>query len=236
MSQAVSLTIEKRFQGPAGMGNGGYVSGRVAEAIGDPARIRLLAPTPLDTPLTIETDGDGARLMQGERVLVEGQRLEAPLDLDPPAPPGAADIERARERFPTIAQHMAPDCFVCGPRRDPEEALHLLTGRDPDTQLAADAWVPADDLAAPGGRVATRYLWAALDCPSYFATGLVDVPALLAGIEGEVRRHPEPGERLTVTGWPLGQDGRKYRSASVIHDADGDILALARALWIVPKG
>lgn len=236
MSEPVSLTVENRFQGPAGMGNGGYVSGLVAETIDGPARVRLLAPTPLDGPLQLVATPDGVRLMDGETVLVEGQALATPLDLDPPAPPSLATIEEARQRFPTADQHMAPKCFVCGPERDPNEALHLITGQHPETHLAADRWSPRADLAGDDGLVSTRYLWAALDCPSYFATGLIDLPALLAGIEGEVRRRPSPGETLTVTGWPLGQEGRKYHSASVIHDESGAVIAMARALWVVPKG
>ena len=235
MSEAVSARVENRFRGPAGMGNGGYVSGLVAEAIGGPASFRLFAPTPLDRPLRLVRDAAGARLMDGETMLVEGRPLDAPLDLDPPAPPRDRAIEEARACFPTVDQHMAPECFVCGPLRDPDDALRLLTGCHPETRLAADRWTPRPDLAADDGLVATRYLWAALDCPSYFATGLIDVTALLAGIEGAVSRRPEPGEELTVTGWPLGQEGRKYRSASVVHDADGTVVAMARALWVVPK-
>ena len=239
MSKAVSLIVEKRFQGPEGMGNGGYVSGLVAEAVGGPAKIRLLAPTPLDRELRLVQDADAqvVRLRDGDTVLVEGEALGKPLDLDPiPTPPGDEAIREARANFPTRAQHMAVDCFVCGPDRDPAEALRLLTGRHSDTHLAADHWVPDGSLADADGLIATRYVWAALDCPSYFATGLVDTPALLAGIAGRVVRRPAPGERLTVTGWPLERDGRKHHSGSVIHDADGQAIAMARALWIEPKG
>ena len=237
MPEAVSIIVEKRFRGPEGMGNGGYVSGIVAEAIGSAARIRLHAPTPLDRSLQLVREEEGARLMDGETLLVEGAPLDRPLGIaNLPAPPTDDAIDAARAHFPTCEQHMAPRCFVCGPERDPTEALRLLTGYDPATGLAADRWVPAADLAAADGLVAMRYVWAALDCPSYFATGLIDVPALLAGIEAEVIRRPAPGERLTVTGWSRGQEGRKYRTASVIHGAADDIVAHARALWVVPRG
>ncbi|MCJ7421418.1 hypothetical protein [Sphingomicrobium astaxanthinifaciens] len=228
------VIVDNRFRGPDGMGNGGYVSGLVAEAVGGrAAKIRLHAPTPLDREIALMRDDKGARLVDGDTLLVEGEPLGKPLDLDPiPAPPDDAAIAAARARFPTPAQHMAPRCFVCGPLRDPAEALHLITGHDEQSGLAADRWTPRADLADADGLVATRYVWAALDCPSYFATGLVDTPALLAGLAARVERRPAPGERLTVTGWPLEADGRKLDSGSVIHDAERRVVAIARALWI----
>ncbi|MCM8557822.1 hypothetical protein [Sphingomicrobium sediminis] len=235
MHSSDPIIVDSRFQGPDGMGNGGYVSGLVAEAIGGPAKIRLKAPTPLDIPLTLVRDGSGARLMDGDRLLVEGEPLGKPLDLDPlPSPPGAEAIEAARGSFPTVDQHMAPNCFVCGPKRDPDDALHLLTGCDPATHLAADHWVPRPDLADDDGLVAVRYFCAALDCPSYFATGLIDIPALLAGFAPRIERRPQPGEKLTVTGWPIMRDGRKFHSGSVIHDEAGIPIAMARAFWVAP--
>ncbi|MCJ8190917.1 hypothetical protein [Sphingomicrobium aestuariivivum] len=234
MTASDPIIIDSRFRGPDGMGNGGYVSGVVAEAVGGPAaKVRLHAPTPLDRALQLVRDASGARLMDGDRLLVEAEALGKPLDLDPmPSPPGDEAIARAKAHFPTAEQHMAPRCFVCGPLRDPEEALHLITGHDAASGLAADRWVPRGDLGGANGLVATRYVWAALDCPSYFATGLVDTPALLAGIAAQVQRRPAPGEALTVTGWSLEADGRKLHSGSVIHDESGHAIAMARALWI----
>src|ERR671919_465244 len=53
------LEIPTRFNGPPGSGHGGYVSGRLAELVGEPAEITLRAPTPLGTPLGVERE-DGA--------------------------------------------------------------------------------------------------------------------------------------------------------------------------------
>ncbi len=234
MTHSDPIIIDSRFRGPDGMGNGGYVSGLVAEAVGGNAtKVRLHAPTPLDREIRLVRGDVGARLVDGETLLVEGELLGKPLDLDPmPAPPAAAAIAAAKAAFPAPEVHMAPRCFVCGPLRDPEEALHLLTGYDAKARVAADQWVPRADLAGDDGLVATRYVWAALDCPSYFATGLTDTPALLAGMAARVERRPAPGERLTVTGWPIEADGRKLHSGSVIHDMEGRAIGMARALWI----
>lgn len=227
------IEISGRFCGPDGMGNGGYVSGLVAEAIGGPAKVRLHAPTPLDTDIQLVRDASGARLMDGEQMLVEGEPLGKPLDLDPmPSPPSETLIEACRARFPSPSDHMAPRCFVCGTQRDPADALHICGGFDPEHARAADRWAPAPDLASDDGLVATRYLWAALDCPSYFGAGIGTAMALLAGMAARIVRHPRPGEQLRVTGWPIRSEGRKYHSGSVLHDADGDVIAAARALWV----
>ena len=53
------LTIPPRFNGPAGVGNGGYVCGRIAAYIDGPATVTLRRPPPLDTPMQVERDGDG---------------------------------------------------------------------------------------------------------------------------------------------------------------------------------
>ncbi|NNC46809.1 MAG: hypothetical protein HKO13_00030 [Sphingomonas sp.] len=227
------IEISGCFCGPDGMGNGGYVSGLVAEAISGPAKVRLHAPTPLDTDIQLVRDASGARLMDGEKMLVEGEPLGKPLDLDPmPTPPSDALIEACRARFPSPSEHMAPRCFVCGPERDHADALHICGGFDPEQARAADRWVPATDLAGEDGLVATRYLWAALDCPSYFGAGIGTAMALLAGMAARIVRHPHPGEQLSVTGWPIHSEGRKHHSGSVMHDADGNVIAAARALWV----
>ena len=45
------VEIHRRFRGPPGAGNGGYVAGLLAEWIGGPAEVDLLAPIPLEVPL-----------------------------------------------------------------------------------------------------------------------------------------------------------------------------------------
>lgn len=236
MHRSDPIRISRRFTGPEGMANGGYVAGLVAEAIGGPAKIRLHAPTPLEKDLHIEMEGGIARLTEDGRLLVEGEALGKPLDLSPiPAPPSADEIDVASGNFPDSASHMAPNCFVCGTDRDAEDALCIYAGESPARDVAVASWVPAEDLAGPDGHVRPRYLWAALDCPSYFALGQTDRVALLAGFAARIERPVAPGEKLTVTAWPLEKEGRKMHAGSVIHDEDGDIVAAARALWVDVK-
>ena len=53
--------------------------------------------------------------------------------------------------------------------------------------------------------------------------------------QARVARPVSSGERLRVTGWKLGSDGRKHRAASALHDDSGELVALARTLWIEPR-
>ena len=43
---------------------------------------------------------------------------------------------------------------------------------------------------------------------------------------------PNPGERLRLTGWPIYSEGRKHHAGSVMHDAEGQVVAVGRALWV----
>jgi hypothetical protein len=46
------LTIPSRFRGPSGVGNGGYVCGRIAGYLDGPATVTLRRPPPLASPMS----------------------------------------------------------------------------------------------------------------------------------------------------------------------------------------
>jgi hypothetical protein len=50
-----------------------------------------------------------------------------------------------------------------------------------------------------------------------------------------VDRMPAAGERCVVASWPLGEEGRKLYAGTALFAADGELLALARQTWIVPR-
>ena len=50
-----------------------------------------------------------------------------------------------------------------------------------------------------------------------------------------VERVPDVGEELVVASWPLGEDGRKLYAGTALFDTGGELLALARQTWIVPR-
>src|SRR5580692_10861435 len=60
-----ALTIPSRFCGPSGIGNGGYVCGRIAAYVDGPATVTLRRPPPLDTPMAVERDEGSVRVLVG---------------------------------------------------------------------------------------------------------------------------------------------------------------------------
>jgi len=93
-------------------------------------------------------------------------------------------------------------------------------------------WVPDEEYADEHGHVDERFIWAALDCPSYFGLCEPRPLALLARLAGKIERRVAPGDRLRITAWELSREGRKHHSATVIHDDAGELVAVAKALWI----
>lgn len=227
--------VARRFRGPPTSGNGGYVCGLLAEWIDGPAEVTLHAPPPLEVPLH-RTHADGVvTLAQAETLLATARPLVEPLTLDVPAPPDLLEIEAAAAAFPGSDRHLFPGCFVCGPDRESDDGLCLFTGESPHRDVAVADWVPATEYEGADGFIADRFIWAALDCPSYFGLGEPSVRMLLARMEARITRPVSSGERLRVTGWKLDSEGRKHRAASVLHDDAGEVVALARALWIEPR-
>jgi hypothetical protein len=227
-----TITIASRFCGPPGTGNGGYVSGMFAQQIDGPAEVTLRAPVPLDTPLTVSRESDIVLVKNGEALIGE-VRAAAPPAIEPPPAPTFAEAQDAETRFIMHDTHIFPGCFVCGTGR--EDGLRLFPGTHDGDVLAAP-WIPAADLAGEDGLVAPEYLWAALDCPSYFAQPIAGKKiALLGRFTAAIDARPKPGEKLTIAAWPMGAEGRKYFGGSTIFRESGEPLAVARSLWIELK-
>jgi hypothetical protein len=228
-------TIPGRFNGPPTSGNGGYSCGLAAAHIHGPAKVRLHVPPPLDTALRIARGDDGrVQLHDGDTLVASGE--PAPLQLDVPTPPSEEDARAAMAGFPCYEGHQFPTCFVCGPERPEKDGLQLFPGPlAGDTRVWASLWQPTPDLLDSDGNVREEILWAALDCPGYFACmdGTLR-PALLGELAGELQG-PVPGkDPLVVFAWPIGVDGRKYFAGTAVA-ASGRVLARARSTWIVLK-
>ena len=230
--QSDEVRIPRRFRGPPTSGNGGYVCGMVAEWIDGPAEVSLLALIPLETPLHRRRDDSEVTLSDANTVYARGRPLDESIELDVPVPPDEAELEAAALAFPGSAGHPIPGCFVCGTERAPADGLCIYAGESPHRDVAVAEWVPDEELTDEHGHIAERFLWAVLDCPSYF--GLLEPRplALLARLAGRIERPVTPGERLRITSWELSREGRKHHSATVIHDEADEVVALAKALWI----
>jgi hypothetical protein len=216
----MEVVIARRFRGPSDSGNGGYSCGLVAAGIGNPAEVTLRLPPPLERPLRF----DGVKLWDGDALVAEAAATE--LDLEPAA--GVSFAEAAKAAAPDLDSPF-PECFVCGHRRD--DGLRIFAGPVPGRDVVAAPWVPTAERTRP------EFVWAALDCPGAYATGVLGRGTVVLGrLAADIRRIPDPGERCVVVGWPLGADGRKHLAGTALYGEDGQVLGVARATWIEPRG
>ena len=85
-----TVRIERRFRGPPTTGNGGYVAGLVAAALGGTdCTVTLKAPPPLDRDLTLTTDDAMASLIEDDSIVVTASREKVDIEVPP-----AADARR----------------------------------------------------------------------------------------------------------------------------------------------
>jgi hypothetical protein len=222
------IVIERRFRGPTGSGNGGYTCGLVAAFVDGPAEVTLRIPPPLDRPLVVERDGDGGvRVLDGATLVAEAK--PAAVEVEPPAAPSfeqacGAALPEGDQDSPF------PECFVCGPHREPGDGLRIFAGPLQDRAVAAP-WVPIEPYTGP------EFVWAALDCPGAYACGFGERGVLVLGrLAARVEALPRAGEQCVVVAWPLGDEGRKAFAGTALFGESGRLLGLARATWIEPLG
>jgi hypothetical protein len=240
---AATITIARRFRGPAESGNGGYVCGRLAAHVAPaPAavRVRLRVPPPLDRQLAVEA-ADGAAVLRGDdpagAIIAEARALApgaADFAVVLPAAPTFDEASAAARGFRGLHAHPYPGCFVCGPDRAGGDGLRIFPGPLAGRPEVAAPWVPDASLAAPGdpSRIAPEFIWAALDCPGCFAFTLPpDRTFLLGELAVERRGEVAVGERCVALGWELGIDGRKHFVATALFGEDGTCRGVGRATW-----
>lgn len=229
-----SFTIAPQFNGPPGSGNGGYVCGRLASYISGPAVVTLRAPPPLESPIEVRHTDTGVTAHHGDALIAEAQ--PAAIAWTPPPAPRIAQAEAAASRYRGFHAHFFPGCFTCGTARGVDDGLRIFTGPVEDADMVATPWTPSAAFAGADGRIAPEFIWAALDCPTYWAHGEHISRALLARLALDLSGPlPMAGETLIIAAWPLKSDGRKQSSAAALYTADGAPLALAEALWIELK-
>jgi hypothetical protein len=230
-----TISIPGRFNGPLTSGHGGYCSGIIASLVERPAEVTLRSPVPLDTPLYVVREDDGSvRVLDGETLVVEAHPA-AELDLEVPSPVSPAEARRASEGYLGSPDGLFGSCFVCG--RGREDALGVFAGTVEGRELVASPWTPPEWTADADGRVLPEFVWAVLDCPTYFAVYTDgELPmSFLGQLTTEIDQPVAAGREHVVIAWPLGADGRKRHAGAALLSAGGDPLAVARALMIEPR-
>jgi hypothetical protein len=235
MSQ--SLTIARRFNGPVDSGNGGYVGGQLAKALGGIVAVSLHLPPPLDMPLMISRE-DGQAFLKLEDGTLVAQAESASVEIDVPSCPSCEAVVAAQPNYAGFNFHALPTCFVCGPDRAAGDGLRVFASPVGKGELVAAPWTPHGDLAE-GGVVKPEFIWAALDCPGYFAVinamGSKGEKILTARMAVDQVAPVHAGEHHIITGWQIRSEGRKHWAGTALFDAHGNLKATSEALWIKPR-
>jgi len=236
---ARTITVAAAFNGPRESGNGGYVCGLLAAELGGPAEVSLRSPVPLGVALRLERGGkdgepDSLALRDG-KVLVAEARRGAGLRLEVPAPVDPEAARRATAAYQGPRDGIFSHCFVCGRAR--ADSFGVFAGEVQGRGLVASPWTPPAWTAGEDGAVRPEFVWAALDCPTYFASYLGAEPALafLVRASAEVDAPVPAGEEHVVIGWPLRAEGRKRTAASALLSAAGEVLARCEVMLVEPR-
>ncbi|WP_307848243.1 hypothetical protein [Microbispora oryzae] len=235
--------MPRRFRGPEGIANGGWIAGTLAGALAGgahdtPIEVTLHAPVPLETELAVDHVGNTVVLRRDERHLVEA--IPVAETLEPPPFVPFTDAARAEAGFPGRHSEAIAGCFACGVR-EPGDGLRIFPGPVEGTDLVAAGWRVPYGVTDDQGVVPDSIVWAALDC----VTGWAHHPgcasphpvesALLGRLTGQIFRRVYPMGSYSVVGRAVGREGRKLFGVSAVYELDGTLVAAARATWITPR-
>ena len=183
---------------------------------------------PLDTPLDVVRENDGSvRVLDDEALVVEA-RSAPELEVELPTPVSPHEARLAAGRYRGRPDGLFSRCFVCGRAR--QDAFGVFAGAVEGRQLVASPWTPPSWTADSAGGVLPEFVWAVLDCPTYFALYMnEELPmSVLAQLTARIDAPVVAGEEQVVIAWPIGTDGRKRHAGSAVLSPDGEFLAVAR--------
>jgi hypothetical protein len=228
------LTIDRKFHSWEGVAHGGYVAGHLARQAGPSCEVTLRQTVPFDTQMRLSEDGRG-RVTLGADGTVLVRADPAPVHVEVPAPVTFAEASATAWKHASIPLHPTPTCFCCGYDRDEGDGLRIWPGSLAGRKTVAAAWIPHPSFAGEDGDLAIQYVWAALDCPSFW--GIVQsLPAMpnvvTIRLAGSVMGPVRVNEPHVVLGWPIEHRGRRMIGGSAIFGPDGTLLAASRVTWL----
>ena len=197
----------------------------------------LRAPIPLETELVVEGRDGGQALLGGEGALIAQSRAATQELPEPPLAPSLEAARAAAARHIGLTQRVHPICFTCGTAREDGDGLRVLPGQleGAEPGVVACTWTAHPNFAGPDGTIASEVVWAALDCPGFFAWVEKEGRhgALLGTMTAEVVAPVRAGEEYAVVAWPISKDGRKEVAGVAMFDAQGRLIGRAHQVWIV---
>jgi hypothetical protein len=239
----VTITIDAIYNGPENSGNGGYCCGLFAQALqeqqslaGDTViEVTLRKPIPLDTDMKAEAHDEKLKFTDPDANLIAIARLnEKPLPA-PITPPQLSATIEASKNYVGFDFHPYASCFVCGTERHQGDGLQIFPGRLNEQQVVVAPWQPFAALADDNGMIKKEFIWAALDCPSYYGV-LLDTSrdnALLGRMSLQIFEQAiSVNQQYIIAAWPEGSNGRKHYGIAALYSLEGKCLAIARGTWI----
>lgn len=239
MIQLDQITIPEHVFGYPEVAFGGYVAGVLAaHSPGTAQRVDFRGRVPVGTPLTIaRTAHYGIALTDATGTILTEANPATPAT-EVPQRPEWAEVEAATERGLKSEKRLFTHCYGCGAGCAPGKGLRLFPCTLRERGLVVSAWTPDPALAGPDGTLSIENVWAALDCPGAwagFAYHRMAMGAVTAALTAKVLAPVEAGVAHTSLAWPLAADGRKHTVGVALATADGELCALAEALWIEPR-
>ena len=131
-------------------------------------------------------------------------------------------------RSASPAVPIAPTAMVC-------VSSQANSRSAPDGHVAC-VWRPHAAFADADGLTHTAVVWAALDCPGFFAWVAKEgrhSAFTRDYMTGEVLRRPQAEEDHIVVAWPLIRQGRKETAGVALFSADGELMARGHQVWIM---
>lgn len=218
----------------------------MAATIGDTVSVRLHRPPPLECDLDLQrVDDNQWQLRQGEVQFATAKPTRVPAQHVPAPVDYVAALAASRNYYGHI-EHPYPTCFVCGPQRARGDGLRIFAGRVREPPVAqqhnhvltndivAAPWMPHESLSDGDGKVRPEFMWAALDCPGYFASMQLGAmrPALLGELAVQIERRVHIDEPCVIVGWRILIEGRKHKVGTAMFDEDGERCAVGVATWL----
>lgn len=239
MTQAQALSIPGHAHGYPDIAFGGYVAGLLAAQAGaETVRVDFRRAVPVETPILLSRPETGRATLTAADGTVLTEASNATLALDIPPAPSWNEAEAAVATALSSPHRRVTDCYGCGVRCAPGQGLRLFPWKVPGRDLMAAAWTPDAGLADESGELPPEVVWSTLDCPGGIAAWVLskmDQGAFTAALTGTQLRPVRAGEDYIAHAWTLHQDGRKHTVGVALSTRDGELCALAEALWVVPR-
>ena len=114
----------------------------------------------------------------------------------------------------------------------------MFAGEVEGKRVVASPWKPREETAGEDGAVADEFVWAVLDCPTYFAAyhGEELEMSVLARQQVRIDGAVRVGEEHVVMAWPISTDGRKRLTGCALLSSEGETLARGQVLMVALPG